>query len=292
MEKERKKIAAVSALFVAVALLLVFVYLLRLEIGAERPIPILAVAVFGIMFIYLVSHLMIYVGERNGVGKEAEAAAHLFAVFGYAVLAIVLLYMLNVNITGLLVGAGFLGIVVGLAAQTTLGNLFAGIFLLAVKPFKRGDKIRLYSMQFSMIAPSYTHGRLYSGVAGRLERIGLLYTYLTNDEGIVMMIPNNTVAQSFILNRTRTGREKVRVRFELDINIDYPKFEGAIRASVKNDKALRGKTTSLDVYIGELERGKYSVFVQCGVPPNNETAVKQRIKEIGIHLLAGGRSNK
>jgi len=51
----------------------------------------------------------------------------------------VILGMLGYDLTALLAGAGFLGIVVGLAAQSTLANFFAGMQLLADRPFKVGD---------------------------------------------------------------------------------------------------------------------------------------------------------
>jgi Small-conductance mechanosensitive channel len=47
----------------------------------------------------------------------------------------------DININGFLASAGVLGIVLGLAAQDTVSNLFAGIFLMADSPFKEGDYI-------------------------------------------------------------------------------------------------------------------------------------------------------
>ena len=51
--------------------------------------------------------------------------------------------IMGYDLTVLLVGAGFLGIVVGLAAQSTLANFFAGMQLLVERPFKVGDTIML-----------------------------------------------------------------------------------------------------------------------------------------------------
>jgi hypothetical protein len=56
-----------------------------------------------------------------------------------------ILGMLGYDLTALLAGVGFLGIVIGFAAQSTLSNFFAGLQLLTDRPFKVGDTLQLES---------------------------------------------------------------------------------------------------------------------------------------------------
>ena len=62
----------------------------------------------------------------------------------------------------LAVGGAFTAVIVGLAAQQTLGNLFAGIVLLSARPFRVGDRVRLQG------------GGLAGEIEGIVSSLGLL----------------------------------------------------------------------------------------------------------------------
>jgi small conductance mechanosensitive channel len=80
----------------------------------------------------------------------------------------------------LAVGGAFTAVIVGLAAQQTLGNLIAGMVLLSARPFRVGERVRLQG----------------GGIAGQIEGIvsslGLLYTTFAQGDDNVM-IPNSVV---------------------------------------------------------------------------------------------------
>jgi small conductance mechanosensitive channel len=105
-----------------------------------------------------------------------------------ATLAIALLVALRVagvQAKTLLVGGAFTAVILGLAAQQTLGNLFAGMVLLSARPFRVGDKVRLQG------------GPLGGRIEGTVGSQGLLYTTLVTDEGSVM-VPNSLVLNSAV----------------------------------------------------------------------------------------------
>jgi len=89
------------------------------------------------------------------------------------------------NIAGLpprtlALGGAFTAVIVGLAAQQTLGNLIAGTVLLSARPFRVGDRVRLQG----------------GGIGGRLEGVvsslGLLYLTLASGEDSIL-VPNSVV---------------------------------------------------------------------------------------------------
>src|SRR6185295_9276698 len=80
----------------------------------------------------------------------------------------------------LAVGGAFTAVVVGLAAQQTLGNLFAGMVLLSARPFRVGDRIRLQG------------GGLAGTTDGTVQSLGLLYVTLGQGSD-QMMVPNSVV---------------------------------------------------------------------------------------------------
>ena len=56
-----------------------------------------------------------------------------------------MLSMLSIPIGRLLLGGAIAGVVLGVAAQQSLGNVFAGLVLLMARPFAVGNRIRIRS---------------------------------------------------------------------------------------------------------------------------------------------------
>lgn len=92
------------------------------------------------------------------------------------------LQQLDFDITALLGAAGIITIVIGIAAQSTLGNLFSGFFLLIERSIKIGDVIKI------------------NGIMGEILNISLFSIKIKTTDGIYMQIPNETLAKSQVLN--------------------------------------------------------------------------------------------
>src|SRR3954447_7533742 len=99
----------------------------------------------------------------------------------------------------LAVGGAVTAIVLGLAAQTTIGNLFAGVLLLSVQPFRVGERVRLQS------------GGLAGLVEGTVAQLGLLYVTLREGDDLIL-VPNNTVVTAAIVPLRQPGSVDLRAR--------------------------------------------------------------------------------
>ncbi len=97
----------------------------------------------------------------------------------------------GVDARTLALGGAFTAVVLGLAAQQTLGNLIAGTVLLSAGPFRVGDQVRLQG------------GPLAGQLEGVVSSLGLLYTTFATDEGSVQ-VPNSVVLN--VALHTRGGR--------------------------------------------------------------------------------------
>lgn len=117
--------------------------------------------------------------------SERRAVVHLGVQVMLAILAVVSVLVLasvwRFSFTGLALGGALTGIVVGLAAQSTLGNPIAGAMLLALRPFRVGEwaTIRIAGWDCT----------------GQIEEINFFYTVL-RDGGLRRVIPNSLVAGS------------------------------------------------------------------------------------------------
>ncbi|HTZ44216.1 MAG TPA: mechanosensitive ion channel family protein [Jatrophihabitans sp.] len=111
-------------------------------------------------------------------GVAAGSAVRLFcAIFGYGVVLLGLMGLLRVNLGNLLVGGAVTGIIVGIAAQQTLGNFFAGLVLLFARPFVPGQRVRVNT------------GSMGGPFEGVILGSGLVYTTIQTDTGVISM-PN------------------------------------------------------------------------------------------------------
>jgi small-conductance mechanosensitive channel len=82
--------------------------------------------------------------------------------------------------TAMLASVSIASIVLGLAAQSTLGNLIAGFALLLYRPFRVGERVQLTTPRGLMTA--------------RIEALTLGYTLLKDDEGNEIIVPNSVMA--------------------------------------------------------------------------------------------------
>jgi len=110
--------------------------------------------------------------------------------------------------TALLAGASVASVIIGLAAQSTLGNLVAGISITIYKPFRLGDTLQV-------AAPTGTE-------IGVVELISLGYTTLRAPAGHLIVLPNALAASSATLNLTATYAPwavTVSVRLARDVDV-------------------------------------------------------------------------
>ncbi|MDT7891917.1 MAG: mechanosensitive ion channel family protein [Thermoproteota archaeon] len=129
---------------------------------------------------------------------------YIIILIGIAV-AIRLLNIPGLTLTELLVAGGFTAIVIGLAAQQTLSNFFAGILLMTERPFKIGDYIN------------------YNNNIGMVVDIGLLSTKIQSWEGYYIRIPNSELFNSPLINYSNSVARLVRVQFVIPYEYDVNK---------------------------------------------------------------------
>ena len=106
----------------------------------------------------------------------------------------------GIDVTAWLASAGIMSVVLGFAAKDTLGNLFAGVFIMADSPYKEGDYIILDT-----------------GERGYVTKIGIRSTRIQTRDDIEITIPNSVIATSKIVNESGGPYEKERIRINIDV---------------------------------------------------------------------------
>ncbi|RKG92565.1 mechanosensitive ion channel family protein [Corallococcus terminator] len=110
---------------------------------------------------------------------------------------------LNLDLAGLLATSAVLTVVIGLALQETLGNLFAGLSLQLDRPFEVGDFIRIGEH------------------TGRVMHIGWRSIRIANFRREVITLPNSMVGKEHVKNFTQ-HHEPVGIEVQLGVSLDAP----------------------------------------------------------------------
>jgi small conductance mechanosensitive channel len=146
--------------------------------------------------------------------------------------------------TALLAGAGVASVVIGLAAQSTLGNLVAGISMTIYRPFRLGDILQVAT-------PTGTE-------IGTVDSISLGYTTLRVQDGRFVVLPNSVAASQVALNLSPgTGRWPVAIAIRVSRDADIEaacKLARDSAAEVLGPAAVSGcLLTKIDATEAQLE---------------------------------------
>jgi small conductance mechanosensitive channel len=117
---------------------------------------------------------------------------------------VVITVVVALDVAGLSAGSlvatsAFTAVILGLAAQQTLGNLFAGMVLLSARPFRVGERVRFQA------------GAVGGQIEGIVSSLGLLYTTLVQGDDRIM-VPNNVVLSAVVVPIREPESVDVKVR--------------------------------------------------------------------------------
>jgi len=218
--------------------------------------------VAGYFLITIISRMLLrFMTARLGRAR-AMPFHYIFSLVAYLALAFIVFGELKLDLTGLIVGSAFTGIVLGLASQTVLSNLFAGLVIVLARPVKVGDRVTVATWQYSLIAPSYppkffSNDFLINGFTGMIDNIGFLYVDMTLDDKRRIIIPAGIFIQALVMIHSGNGSIKVRSKYEIekslspDIVIEKVKRDvSVLECIVQNDPVnVYVQETTLNTYI-------------------------------------------
>lgn len=130
----------------------------------------------------------------------AGTIGFLIRLVAMGAIVVLALRIAGVTAATLAVGGAFTAIVLGLAAQQTLGNLFAGIVLQSTRPFRVGERVRLLG------------GPLAGSIEGTVSSLGLFYATLVQGADR-LLVPNGVLLNLVVVPLREPARVDVRARF-------------------------------------------------------------------------------
>ncbi|MDP2217085.1 MAG: mechanosensitive ion channel family protein [Methanolobus sp.] len=180
--------------------------------------------------------------------------------YGIITLAIVvfILPLTGIERSGILVTGGVLGIVIGFASQSIVGNLISGFFLIVERPIKIGDQINI------------------ANNVGFVEDINIFSTIIRTFDGLYMRIPNQTVFTSNITNYVAN----IARRFEYVVGIRYSDdADEAIRIirEIIDNEPFALNNPPAGVFVDTLGDNSVNIIVRIWAPITEWFEMKTRL---------------
>ncbi len=171
-------------------------------VPGERHIGAALIITGAFVLVGLVRHYFFDLLLGRGAGAQVPKFLGEFvsiAIIVGAVLA-VLQFVYGQEVPGLLAGAGIAGIVLGLALQDTLGNIFSGFAIYFGGQFKAGDWL------------------LVDGHHAKIVEINWRSTRLLTTDDVCLDVPNSSITKQTVVNYNfPTSVHGVRI----DIGLEY-----------------------------------------------------------------------
>jgi len=246
-------------------------------------------AVVYLLIAVLIAQLLsraLRIGVRGVLARESHldrTTVIFLQQFGIAVIWVLMLILYAHMIpvlrslgTALLTGASIASVVIGLAAQSTLGNLVAGVAITLYRPFRLGDRLQVS-------APTGTE-------VGNVETLSLGYTTLRTDDGRFVVLPNSIAASQVIINlsasQTHTPAPLVitiRVSRATDIEAARQTALRTAREAVTEPAVLGCFVTRMDATGTTLE-----LRVRAPQAADRDALRSKLLQQLALRFAAGG----
>jgi small-conductance mechanosensitive channel len=177
------------------------------------------------------------VGElviRGELSPAAQTRLRLIRRLVFVVIVLIGLFIAALKIpeasnvaTGLLASSAVVGLVIGFAARQTLANGIAGILLAVTQPIRLGDLVT------------------FEEQTGQVEDMKLTYTYIRLDDGRRLVVPNERLAQSSVVNHTILD-----TRVQVEVSVWLPPDADLDQAM----KLIADEEAGISVTVAEVDK--------------------------------------
>ena len=243
------------------------------------------------LFSLLITGIVIFVGvivarivrmifnKKFAPGMPVHTVKTLNKLIYYGIIVIFLLAATasqGIDLGGLVVGAGFMGIVIGFAAQSVVSNMISGVFLLIEKPVKQGDTVEVVD----------------ASITGKLIDINTFSSKIQQFDGTVVRIPNEKMftskLRSFNLSEVRRSQVTVGIGYGEDIDNAIQVIKNAIATNVVYSLMEPEPQFS----ISELTDNSVNILIRIWFPrddllevmPNLLKVIKNALDDSGIEI--------
>ncbi len=178
----------------------------------EKIIRIALILAVGIAIIYLIAFLAKKMTPQKWSKQRQMVINRAVQYTGFIVLFLIIISELEISLAPIFGAAGVIGLIIGVASQTSIGNIVSGFFLVSEKSFEIGDVVRL------------------GDKTGTVFSIDLLSIKIRTFDNLMIRVPNQTVISTELTNITKFP---IR-RMDIQVSVAYKEDLGKVRTILEN----------------------------------------------------------
>lgn len=213
----------------------------------EDPVLNLMATVLGIGWWLFAARVLTVILGNGLMSRAGRNARLLYDLMGAVIFLIGIIgaaaYVLQLPVKGLLATSGAMAIVIALAVQSTLSDLFSGIVINTTKPYQLGDQVSIDATQ------------------GKVVEIDWRSTHLITDMGAIAVVPNSVAAKARIINFSRPGDvQGVSVTITVPSSVRPRRVIDALEKTLRGTQALLPEfSTKVSIKSSHLEYTEYEL---------------------------------
>lgn len=189
--------------------------------GKEIALAIV-ILVLGLMVISIIKKA---VNRTSTKSRKIDNAAASFvtsvvSLVAYVALILILIATLGFSTESIIAAFSSVMLAIALGLQNTLASLANGILLIFTKPFKAGDFVDV------------------GGTSGTVKEIKLFSVKIVTSDNLTIVIPNNTVFGSTIINYSKMPLRRIDLVVPVSYNTDVQKVKAIVRALIEKDERI------------------------------------------------------
>jgi len=224
----------------------------------EKFIRIVFILIIGITSIQMVAFMLRRSLRKQLSRQRMMLITRTVTYTGYTGLVLIVTRELNYDLTALFGAVGVMGIVIGVASQTSIGNIISGLFLVGEKSFEIGDVVKI------------------GDKTGTVYTIDLLSIKIRTFDNLLIRIPNQSVISSEVTNVTRFPIRRLDFQIGVAYKEDLRKVKSVLQDVARNNPLCLEEP---EPYILFQSFGDSSINITLGVwfEKANYTAVKNSV---------------
>ncbi len=196
----------------------------------EKLIRVGLILTIGTGIIYLITYFVKSILPQKWTKQRKMIINRTVRYSGFTILVLIVISELQISLTPFFGAAGIIGLVVGVASQTSIGNIVSGFFLLSEKSFEIGDFIRV------------------GDKSGTVLSVDLLSVKIRTTDNLYIRIPNQTVLGTNITNVTRFPIRRIDLNITVAFKEDLQKVIAVLKNVIKSNPLCLDEPEPLIVF--------------------------------------------
>ncbi len=150
-----------------------------------------------------------------------HALKDLFKYIIYFIALILIFNVMNIDLRGIFVSIGIVGMVVGFAAKDIISNFMSGFFLISDKTLKIGDTMSINNLK------------------GEILKMNFRTTTIKDENGVITTIPNSTLTNNPYSKFKKNEKLKIKLKIIIPFKINSKDFEEKILKKISKKTYIK-----------------------------------------------------